>query len=108
LANRQPAQALAAALSDKRLWPADPDELFAAACNLARCAQGASDSEQDRQLAQKAAGEAGQTLQAAIAAGFRDRTLLKQQPQLVAALGEAGYKAVLEQLDAAAVEQPGP
>jgi hypothetical protein len=95
------APALAAALKDRRLWPAEPDELFVAACELARCAQGASDSEHDRQFAAQAARETKQTLQAAISAGFRDRTLLERQPQLVAALGEADYKSVLEQLDAA-------
>jgi len=100
------APALAAALKDKGLWPAEPDELFVAACNLASCAQGASDSEDDRQLAAQAARETKQTLQAAISAGFRDRTLFEQQPELAAALGEADYQAALEQLDAAGAAEP--
>jgi hypothetical protein len=73
---------------------------------LARCAQGASDSEHDRQFAAQAARETKQTLQAAISAGFRDRTLFEQQPQLAAALGEEGYQALLEQFDAAAAVEP--
>ena len=102
LAEGQLAEALTAALDDKRLWPGDPHELFASACVLARCAA----AEKRAASASQAARETRQALEEAIAAGFHDRKAFQRQPQFAAVLDEANYRALLEKLDSASRGAP--
>ena len=99
----RPADAAAAALKRRRYWPDDPQQLFAAGCDLARCVplvgQGqdrlTADQEAERT---RYADEALAALKQAVQRGFKDAKNLQKTDALAPLRGRADYQDLVKRL----------
>src|SRR5262249_54462766 len=96
----RPAEAAAAALAFRQLFPKDPNNLYVAAQELAQCVplvgrDSASLSPEERADRQKYTALAVETLRQALAAGFKQAYVLARDPAFQAIRADPGFQALL-------------
>ncbi|MHB8897550.1 MAG: protein kinase domain-containing protein [Thermoguttaceae bacterium] len=99
-------EAIDMALARRKLWPGDPERLFAVAVELAGDAAGASDGQspsQGRPLPSEWIEAVLETLQEAVEAGFCDTDRMRHQPGLTPVQEDPRFLAILQQIQ----EKPG-
>jgi tetratricopeptide (TPR) repeat protein len=103
------ADAVAAALERRKLWPGDADQLFFVACDLAQTTAGmANDQKSAVRKAQwdEYRGYALDTLRQAVRSGFRDVERLEREARLAELRANPGFKALVEELKAKIPKTP--
>jgi hypothetical protein len=100
------AEAAAASMRRRELWPADPDELYDVARELTRCAALAARGAGDLTPAQRAdpasyADQGMATLRQAIDNGYKDLDRLRQDPDLAPLRERREFKELLQRLEKA-------
>jgi tetratricopeptide (TPR) repeat protein len=96
---RQPAEALAATRERVKLWPDQPDELVAAAGEVALCLPLLRADEKRREEAKACGDEAVALLKQAAAKGFKDADRLKKSEDLAPLRERADFQQVLADLE---------
>jgi serine/threonine-protein kinase len=99
-------ESAATALERLRLWPADPDEVYDVACELARCAakvgQGKPDgrlSAAERERRGHYAGQAIDVLRQAFAMGLKDAAAVRRDPDLEPLHSREDFRKLVAQME---------